>query len=95
MDVPEHAFFELRQQAGYWRAQHARAAQRVCALESRVADLEGVVRALKVSLVESAQETDVLLARIAWLERQVFGAKGEQSKEDGAGVVEDAAVSAQ
>ena len=90
MDVPDHEFFDLRQQAGYWRAQHGRAAQRVCALESSAADLEGVVRALKVSLVESAKEKDVLKARIAWLERQVFGAKGEQSKEDGGGSAEGA-----
>lgn len=91
MDVPDHEIFELRQQAGYWRAQHGRAAQRVCVLESTVADLEGVVRALKASLVQSAKENDVLKARNAWLERQVFGAKGEQSKEDGGGSAEDAA----
>lgn len=90
MDVPDHEIFDLRQQAGYWRAQHARAAQRVCALESSAADFEGVVRALKVSLVESAKEKEVLEARIAWLERQVFGAKGEQSKEDGGGSAEGA-----
>ena len=85
MELPDKEFFSLLQQAGYWRAQHGRAAQRVCALESNVADFEGMVRALKASLVESAKEKDVLKARIAWLERQLFGAKGEQSKDDGGG----------
>ena len=91
MEVPDNKFFDLRQQAGYWRAQHARAAQRASALEARAAEYEGVVQALKASLIESAKEKEVLKARIAWLERQVFGAKGEQSKEDGAGPSEKAA----
>ena len=88
MEVPDKEFFDLRQQAGYWRAQHARAAQRASVLEDRVAELEGMVQALKASLVESAKENEVLKARVAWLERQVFGAKGEQSKDGDAGSVE-------
>lgn len=83
MEVPDNEFFDLRQQAGYWRAQHVRAAQRASALESRTADLEGMARALRTSLIESAKEMEALRARIAWLERQVFGAKSEQSKKDG------------
>jgi hypothetical protein len=47
MEVPDHEFFELRQQAGYWRAQHARAAQRVCALECSMAYFEGRANASK------------------------------------------------
>lgn len=88
MDIPYHEFFELRQQAGYWRAQHARAVQRGCDLESSVADLKGENRALKAALSESAKEIEARDARIAWLERQVFASKGEQSKEDGASLVE-------
>lgn len=89
MEVPDSELFGLRQQAGYWRARHEGAVQRVSALESRAADLEGMVRALKASLAESAKEKEVLGARIAWLERQVFGDKGEQSKQDDEEAEED------
>ena len=47
MEVPANEIFDLRQQAGYWRAQHERAVQRVSALETKAADLNGMVRALK------------------------------------------------
>jgi len=83
MEVPANEIFDLRQQAGYWRAQHERAVQRVSALETRAAELNGMVRALKASLAESAKEKEALRARIAWLERQVFGAKSEQSRKGG------------
>ena len=82
MEVPDSEYFDLRQQAGYWRAQHARAVQRVSALENRATEAEGMVRALKAALAASAKEKEVLEARIAWLERQVFGDKSEQSKKD-------------
>ena len=85
MEVPAHEFFNLRQQAGYWRAQHARAAQRASDFKARAEELEGMVKALKAALVESTKEKEEHEARIAFLERQVFGAKGEQSKDDGAG----------
>ena len=87
MEVPDNEFFELRQQAGYWREQHGRAAKRAAGLEARAAELEGIVKALKASLVELAAEKEELEARIAWLERQVFGAKEEQSKDGDAGSV--------
>ena len=43
MEVPDNEFFELRQQAGYWRAQQARAVQRASVWEARAAELEGIV----------------------------------------------------
>jgi len=82
MEVPDSELFGLRQQAGFWRAQHERAVQRASALETRAAQAEGMVRALKASLAESAKENEALKARIVWLERQVFGDKSEQSKKD-------------
>lgn len=85
MEVPANEFLDLRQQAGYWRAQHALAAKRASVWKGKAQETERVVRALKASLVESAKENEALKARIAWLERQVFGVKGEQSKDDGAG----------
>ena len=90
MEVPDNKFFDLRQQAGYWRAQHALAAKRTSGWKGKAKEFEGMVKALKASLAESAKEKEGLKARIAWLERQVFGAKGEQSKENGAGSDEDA-----
>jgi len=81
MEVPANEYFELRQQAGYWRAQQGRAAKRASAMAGKAAELEGMVKALKASLVEMAEENEKLKARNAWLERQVFGSKGEQSKE--------------
>ena len=89
MEVPDSELFGLRQQAAYWRAQHARVAQRASSLATRAAEAEGMVRALKASLAESAREKEALEARIAWLERQVFGEKSEQSKKDGEAAGED------
>ena len=77
-------FFELRQQAQYWRTMHARAAQRASVCRRKAAQLEGIVQALKAALAQSAEDHEVLKARIAWLERQVFGIKGEQTKDSGA-----------
>ena len=85
MEVSENEFFELRQQAHYWRAMHDRAAQRASVWKGKAVELEGMVQALKASLVQSTEEKEVLKARISWLERQVFGVKGEQSKDSGAG----------
>ncbi len=85
MEVPSNELFELRQQAGYWRSQHGSAAKRASIMAARAAELEGMVKALKASLLEMAEEQEELKARIAWLERQVFGAKGEQSKDGDAG----------
>ena len=81
MEVPDNELFELRQQAGYWRTQHARAAQRASVWKAKAAQLEGIAQALKASLVQSAEEIEGLKARIVWLERQVFGVKGEQSND--------------
>jgi len=76
--------FELRQQAHYWRTMHDRALQRESVWKEKVAALEGVIKAQKAELAERTEEIETLKARVAWLERQVFGAKGEQSKDSGA-----------
>jgi len=76
--------FELRQQARYWRTMHDRAVQRECVCKQEAAALEEVLKAQKTELAKRAGVIEVLEARIAWLERQVFGVKGEQSKDGGA-----------
>ena len=65
MEVPDNEFFDLRQQAGYWRAQHALAAKRATVWKGKAEEIERIVGALKASLVESAKEKEVLKARIA------------------------------
>jgi transposase len=73
--------FELRQQAHYWRTMHGRAAQRESVWKEKIARLKTLVRVQKTELSEATEVIEVLKARIAWLERQVFGGKGEQSKD--------------
>ena len=69
---------ELRQQAHYWRAQHARATEREAALKDKAQRLEQVVRRQQAQIAELTHKLEEALARIAWLEGQVFGRKSEQ-----------------
>ena len=71
--------FELRQKAHFYRAQHARACKRECVLREKVAELEQVVRSQKGRIGELTQLVETLKARIAWLARQLFGNKSEES----------------
>jgi len=84
MEVPAHEYFGLRQQASYWRTAHARAKKRESEWKVKAAEFEWVARTLKAELVASAAELEVLKARTAWLEQQLFGSKGEQSVDLGA-----------
>ena len=68
---------------------HDRSAQRASVYKEKVVELEEIVQALKAAVAQSAEDHEVLKARIAWLERQVFGVKGEQSKDSGTGAGED------
>ena len=69
---------ELRRQAHYWRAQHARATEREAAWKDKAQRLEQVVRRQQAQIAELTGELEAAKARIAWLERQVFGRKSEQ-----------------
>ncbi len=69
---------ELRQQAHYWRAQHARATEREAAWKQKAQPLEQVVRGQQAQIAELTGELEAAKARIAWLEKQVFGRKSEQ-----------------
>jgi transposase len=69
---------ELRQQAHYWRALHARATEREAAWKDRAQRLEQVVRQQQAQITELTRKLEEALARIAWLEGQVFGRKSEQ-----------------
>lgn len=69
---------ELRRHAHYWRAQHARATEREAAWKDRAQRLEQVVRGQQAQISALTHKLEEALARIAWLEGQVFGRKSEQ-----------------
>ena len=69
---------ELRRQAHYWRTLHARATEREAAFKDKAQRLEQVVRRQQAQIAELTHKLEEALARIAWLEGQVFGRKSEQ-----------------
>jgi len=69
---------ELRQQAHYWRALHGRATEREAAFKDKAQRLEQVVRRQQAQITELTRKLEETLARVAWLEGQVFGRKSEQ-----------------
>ena len=69
---------ELRQQAHYWRALHARAAEREEAWKDKAQRLEQVVHRQQSRITELTHILEEALSRIVWLEGQVFGRKSEQ-----------------
>jgi transposase len=83
----------LRQEANYWRAQHARARQRedfwknLAAQEKRIREeLESTTEKLKkelgqrdTALAQKDEQIEALKARIVWLSKRLFGASTERS----------------
>lgn len=74
---------ELRQQAHYWRALHTRAVEREAAWKDKAQRLEQVVRQQQAQIAELTHKLEEALARVAWLEEQVFGRKAEQCLKPG------------
>jgi transposase len=72
---------ELRQQANYWRAQHARAIERQQAWQAKAEQLELLVGQQEATIAEQSQQLEALKARVAWLAQQVFGRKSEATPE--------------
>ena len=70
---------ELRQQANYWRAQHARACQRQEVWKAKALQLESTVRKCQATIDEQSQQIEALKARVIWLAQQVFGRKTEST----------------
>ena len=66
---------ELRQEAGYWQAQHRRAVERESALRVRNQELEALLRRQKAEITQKDREIEKLKAKNAWLQQQVFGRK--------------------
>ena len=71
---------ELRQQANFWRAQHARAIKREAAWKKRASEAEKNVCDQTAQLVEKYQQIEALKARIVWLQQQLFGRKTDKIK---------------
>lgn len=75
-----NTIIELRQQANFWRAQHARAIKREAAWKKRALEAEKNVCDQTAQLVEKYQQIEAMKARIVWLQQQLFGRKTEQIK---------------
>ena len=72
---------ELRLQANYWKAQHARASERETGLKQQVHQLEATLRQRVAQVAQLSRENEELQAKVAWLERQVFGNKSEKKQD--------------
>ena len=73
-------WIELRQQANYWKSQHARAVEREAVWKNKAQELEKTIYAYEELLKELLSQQEKLKAQIAWLQQQLFGQKSEQSK---------------
>lgn len=71
---------ELAQQANYWKAMHARAVQREVFWKERALHWEGVAHQEAAELQELTEQLAALQAKVAWLQKQVFGRKSEQAE---------------
>lgn len=71
---------ELRHQAHYWKAQHARAIKREGLLKEKVLRLKRRSSTQKTKILEQKLQIEKLKAHLAWLQQQVFGRKTEETK---------------
>lgn len=75
----------LRQQAHFWRAQHSRAVERERVWREKALRLEQVSRERERTLAERKAQVEALTAKVAFLQRQVFGQKSEETKKVSSG----------
>lgn len=73
---------ELRLAAHYWKAHHVRAAARATRWKEKAEENEKTIKQLNAQLLERDHIIAERDARIAWLERQLFGQKSEKAKPD-------------
>lgn len=72
---------ELRQQAHYWQAMHARAVQREAVARAEAQELKQIVHDQQTQIAELTRQLEALKAKVVWLQQQVFGRKSEQNRE--------------
>ncbi len=70
---------ELRLAAHFWEALHARARATAEAWKEKAEQYEKAIKQLEATLLERGQKVTEQEARIAWLERQLFGRKSEKA----------------
>lgn len=80
---------ELRLAAHYWEALHARVRATADAWKEKARQYEKAIKGLEATLLERDQKITEQEARIAWLERQLFGQKSEKSTADSAAADEN------
>ena len=73
------AWIELRQQANFWKTQHAKAIEREAQCKAK--ELEKIVSRQAAEIKELKKQVEDLTAQNAWLKRRVFGRQTEQSKD--------------
>jgi transposase len=92
-DIDRVRLIELRQQAHFWQAQHARAVQREAALKAEVRQLQATVGQLHAQIgelrrqraqqeeqiTEKDQQIEALKAKVVEFARQVFGRRTEKT----------------
>lgn len=82
----EKAWTKLRQQAHFWKAQHARVVEREAEWKAKAHQLEATARSQEAQLKELSKQVEELKAQVAWLKQQLFGRKTEQSEESDADI---------
>jgi len=70
---------ELRQQAHYWRALHARAVEREKVLKQQVVDLQQTVREKDSQIAELTGQLEAVRARLSTVQQLAFGSKCDQA----------------
>ena len=71
---------ELRQQANYWQAQHAKAIEREKELKATVLELESINQSQATAIIKLTKELEELKVQNAWLKLRIFGQQTEQGK---------------
>ena len=71
----------LRQQAYYWRSQHARAVEREAEWKAKAQQRAAELRRRDATITQLNQRIEALKARVAWLAQQVFGRKTEATED--------------
>lgn len=85
IDTDRREQIELRMQAHFWRAQHARISKREAALKAKVKELDETLRHQGATIKQLKQQVEALKAKLVWFQKQVFGRKTEQMENESSG----------
>jgi transposase len=77
--VDHEQWIALRQEANYYRAQHARAVEREARLAEEVTRLTAALRRRDVEVAEKDSQIEALKAKVAWLQQRLFGRSSERT----------------